>query len=138
MSYRQGLVADDAAKEQSAIAAADVLIIHHPACWFDRPAILKGWFDRVFTMGFAYTFKADGSGTGGLLKGRKARAIQTTAAPRELYERFNAGSYPHMGIKASTPTFCGFDPEVLTHYTVMTADEDTHTRMKAETRRFIL
>lgn len=133
-----GPIADDVAKEQAAVCAADVLVIHYPVFWFDRPAILKGWFDRVFTMGFAYTYKEDGSGTEGLMKGKKSRVIQTTATSLEFYERFGAASYPHMGIKAGTLAFCGFDSDVLTHYTAMTADEENRERMKAETRRFVL
>ncbi|GGW27199.1 hypothetical protein GCM10010381_09280 [Streptomyces xantholiticus] len=33
---------------------ADAVILQFPLWWFSVPAILKGWFDRVFTFGFAH------------------------------------------------------------------------------------
>jgi NAD(P)H dehydrogenase (quinone) len=44
----------DVAAEQARLAAADVWAFVYPVWWADCPAILKGWFDRVWTVGFAY------------------------------------------------------------------------------------
>ena len=40
--------------ERSQLAAAEVLILVFPTWWFGFPAILKGWFDRVWAPGVAY------------------------------------------------------------------------------------
>jgi NAD(P)H dehydrogenase (quinone) len=42
------------AKEKAELAAAQVLILVFPTWWFGFPAILKGWFDRVWTPGTAF------------------------------------------------------------------------------------
>jgi NAD(P)H dehydrogenase (quinone) len=40
--------------EQEKIRQADALVIQFPLWWYSMPAILKGWFDRVFVNGFAF------------------------------------------------------------------------------------
>ena len=47
-------VPDDVAAEQARLYAADVWAFIYPVWWADCPARLKGWFDRVWTVGFAY------------------------------------------------------------------------------------
>jgi putative NADPH-quinone reductase len=42
------------AEEKRDLAAAQVLILVFPTWWFGFPAILKGWFDRVWTPGTAF------------------------------------------------------------------------------------
>ncbi len=40
--------------EQEKIERADCIIFLYPVWWSDCPAKLKGWFDRVYTVGYAY------------------------------------------------------------------------------------
>lgn len=49
-----GTQAADVAAEQEKLGAADALIVQFPLWWYGMPAILKGWFDRVFVSGFAF------------------------------------------------------------------------------------
>ncbi|MDI6097013.1 NAD(P)H-dependent oxidoreductase [Actinoplanes sp. NEAU-A12] len=49
-----GPVPGDVAAEQTRLDAADVWAFIYPVWWADCPAILKGWFDRVWTAGWAY------------------------------------------------------------------------------------
>ncbi|MEU4423365.1 NAD(P)H-dependent oxidoreductase [Actinoplanes sp. NPDC024001] len=44
----------DVAAEQARLDAADVWAFVYPVWWADCPALLKGWFDRVWTVGWAY------------------------------------------------------------------------------------
>ncbi|MBI5029762.1 MAG: NAD(P)H-dependent oxidoreductase [Chloroflexi bacterium] len=53
-------VPDDVATEQAKIAQANALVFIYPVWWSDCPAKLKGWFDRVWTFGYAYTYESDG------------------------------------------------------------------------------
>lgn len=55
----------------------------YPVWWYGRPALLKGWIDRVLPPGFAYRYER--SGVNGLLAGKRAVVLQTTGAPREAY-----------------------------------------------------
>jgi NAD(P)H dehydrogenase (quinone) len=53
-AYREGTQAADVALEQDKLEWADTVIFQFPMWWFSMPAILKGWFDRVYAYGFAY------------------------------------------------------------------------------------
>ncbi|MDR0847645.1 MAG: NAD(P)H-dependent oxidoreductase [Propionibacteriaceae bacterium] len=44
----------DVAAEQAKLNAADAWVFIYPVWWTDCPAILKGWFDRVWTVGYAH------------------------------------------------------------------------------------
>lgn len=74
-----GTVPDDIAAEQAEVRWADVLVFIYPIWWFERPAILKGWFDKVFSHGFAYQQTKEGT-VEGLLKGKRAVVITTSGA----------------------------------------------------------
>lgn len=78
----------DIAAEQAKLREADAVILQFPLWWFGVPAILKGWFERVFAYGFAYGF-GDGSnrtryGEGGL-KGKRALVNVLTGGPAADY-----------------------------------------------------
>lgn len=40
--------------EQEKVSRADAVVVQFPLWWYGMPAILKGWFDRVFVSGFAF------------------------------------------------------------------------------------
>ncbi|MGE4261072.1 NAD(P)H-dependent oxidoreductase [Shewanella sp.] len=44
----------DIKAEQQKLLWADTVIFQFPLWWFSMPAIMKGWFDRVYAHGFAY------------------------------------------------------------------------------------
>ncbi|MBE8726712.1 NAD(P)H-dependent oxidoreductase [Flavobacterium hungaricum] len=44
----------DVLLEQEKIERADCIIFLYPVWWSDCPAKLKGWFDRVYSVGYAY------------------------------------------------------------------------------------
>ena len=46
----------DVAEEHRKIERADTLVFIFPLWWSDCPAILKGWFDRVWSYGYAYFY----------------------------------------------------------------------------------
>lgn len=47
-------VAEDVLAEQEKINSADAIAFVYPVFWTEAPAKLVGWFDRVWTYGFAY------------------------------------------------------------------------------------
>lgn len=51
-------VADDVRIEQEKINSADAIAFVYPVFWTEAPAMLVGWFDRVWTYGFAYGEKS--------------------------------------------------------------------------------
>lgn len=60
-------------KYQEMLRATDDLILIFPTWWYDLPAILKGFFDKVMLPDFAYTSDADG-----ILTGKLTHIQQTT------------------------------------------------------------
>ncbi len=46
--------AADVLAEQEKINASDAIVFIYPVFWSEAPAKLVGWFDRVWTYGFAY------------------------------------------------------------------------------------
>jgi NAD(P)H dehydrogenase (quinone) len=44
----------DAVEEQRKINRSDAIVFIYPVFWTEAPAKLVGWFDRVWTYGFAY------------------------------------------------------------------------------------
>jgi len=79
---QQGNVADDVAEQQKKVTWADGIICIHPIWWENHPAILKGYFDRVFSVGFAYQVLETGE-TKGLLDVKKALLITTAGGSEE-------------------------------------------------------
>ncbi|MDR0601678.1 MAG: NAD(P)H-dependent oxidoreductase [Treponema sp.] len=67
--YRRDLpVPEDVAAEQAKIDAADGIAFIYPLFWSDVPAKLKGWFDRVWTYGFAYGEAGNAASSGRTMK----------------------------------------------------------------------
>lgn len=53
--YRTDIpVADDVIEEQRKIQKSDAIVFIYPVFWTEAPAKLVGWFDRIWTSGFAY------------------------------------------------------------------------------------
>lgn len=53
--YRADLpLCDDVIAEQEKLRAADAVVFVYPVFWTEAPAKLVGWFDRVWSCGFAY------------------------------------------------------------------------------------
>ena len=66
----------------SHLLSAEALVLVFPTWWFGFPAILKGWFDRVWAPGIAYDHATDlGPITPRLHKLRRALAITSLGSP---------------------------------------------------------
>lgn len=64
------------------LLAAEAIVLVFPTWWFGFPAILKGWFDRVWAPGVAYDHASDlGPIKPRLGKLRKMLAITTLGSP---------------------------------------------------------
>lgn len=117
-SHAHDLFAPDIKEELDKVFWCDFLILQFPLWWFSVPAILKGWFDRVFVNGAVY-----GAGrrydTGGL-RGRRAMISMTTAAypemcaPDGLVGDINVVLWP---LQNGTLAYAGFDvlPPFIAH-----------------------
>jgi len=84
VGVQSGKPSPDVVAEQQAIRDADVIHLVYPTWWVGLPAILKGWVDRTFTYGFAYTVTE--KGLKGLLTGKKVHLWQTVGHPQAAYQ----------------------------------------------------
>jgi len=77
-----GSFAGEAAAEMADLAWAEVLVLVFPTWWFGFPAVLKGWFDRVWAPGLAYDHAPDFGPMIPRLQGLRAvLAVTTMGAP---------------------------------------------------------
>lgn len=80
----------DVRVQQEKVAQADALVFISPVWFVGFPAILKGWIERVFTLGFAYNLSSAGwygdiNGRIPLFKHEKALIINTTIFNEAAY-----------------------------------------------------
>ena len=79
----------DVEQERHQLAQVDVFALFYPL-WFNAaPAMLKGYVDRVFGLGFGYSPVAHG-GNQPLLGGRKLVSFTASGAPQAWVERSGA------------------------------------------------
>jgi Putative NADPH-quinone reductase (modulator of drug activity B) len=83
-AFHHHLYEDNLKAEMDKLEWCDILIFNFPLWWFGLPAMLKGWVDRVFAMGFVY-----GNGKGvydtGIYKDKTAFSVMTTGGPEVAY-----------------------------------------------------
>ena len=80
----------DVLAQQEKVARAQALAVIAPVYFVGFPAILKGWIERVFSLGFAFGLTPEGwrgdiKGRIPLLKHEKALIINTTLFNEETY-----------------------------------------------------
>ncbi|WP_158880408.1 NAD(P)H-dependent oxidoreductase [Amycolatopsis anabasis] len=86
-AYESGALSEDIRGELEKLAWADAVVFQFPLWWAGMPAMLKGWFDRVFVKGFAYgvTDPNEPRRTlrygDGKLAGKRAMVLLTAGAP---------------------------------------------------------
>jgi len=74
----------DVESEIKRLRSADLVIFQYPLWWYGPPAMLKGWFDRVFVYGELYRSKIRYDT--GVFRGKRALLSVTAGAPAATYE----------------------------------------------------
>lgn len=75
------LLPDDVRMEIDKLVRADRVVFHFPIWWFAPPAILKGWFDRVFAHGELHSVERRFDK--GRFRGKRALFCVTTGSSEE-------------------------------------------------------
>lgn len=83
MAWEEGKLSADITEEQRKVTQADLIIFQFPMYWFTVPAILKGWFDRVLTLGYAYSH--DKRYSCGIFKDKKVILSFTTGSQESMF-----------------------------------------------------
>ncbi|MFZ4766853.1 MAG: NAD(P)H-dependent oxidoreductase, partial [Roseimicrobium sp.] len=94
---------------QDAIAWADHLVFVYPNWWGSMPALLKGFFDRVLSPGFAFKYRDHSPFWDRLLVGRSAHAFVTMDTPPWYYWLVYR-MVGHRQLRSNILEFCGIKP----------------------------
>ncbi|XP_049450140.1 NAD(P)H dehydrogenase [quinone] 1-like isoform X1 [Epinephelus fuscoguttatus] len=83
LAWEEGKLSADLTEEQHKLTEADLIIFQFPMYWFTVPAIMKGWMDRVLTLGFAYSQEKRYSQ--GVFKDKMAMLSFTTGSQESMF-----------------------------------------------------
>ncbi|XP_076120494.1 NAD(P)H dehydrogenase [quinone] 1-like isoform X2 [Alosa pseudoharengus] len=83
LAWQENRLSADIIEEHKKVTDADLIIFQFPMYWFSMPAIMKGWIDRVFTQGFAFTSEKRYSQ--GIFKGKRAMLSFTTGSHESMF-----------------------------------------------------
>ena len=127
-------IPDRIAKEQDQLLWADGLIFIYPLWWFDRPAMLKGWFDVVLTNGLAFEYSSEG--VKGLLKHKKALVIISAGGSKQYFIDNDALQLIHRPVTDGTLTFCGIeDVKHQIYYDIANLSDNERKDILEETKQ---
>lgn len=129
-AYLADVQPPDVASEQAKLRAADAIIVQFPLWWYGMPAILKGWFDRVFVSGFAFgTDPATGQRLRfekGRFVGRRALVVTTLGdRPLAIGPRGKSGELCELLFGLLHGTFAYTGMSVLAPWALPSADHFT-------------
>lgn len=119
--FMQASAPPDVLREQERIDRSDALVLVYPVYWWSFPGQLKGWIDRVFSNGWAYSQTPEGAiekrlgrlavhlvGIGAADEGTYARHGYDTA----LRTQIDHGIFDYCGARVVTSTILyGIDGE---------------------------
>jgi NAD(P)H dehydrogenase (quinone) len=135
-SLMAGKTPDDIKEQQDKVSRSESIVFIHPVWWTGPPAILKGWTDRVFSMGFAYTFSEKDGHPIGLLKQRKGMVINTAGAGEEDAKASGMTGAVRQAEVAGVFTFSGIqEASHVVFYNVVKTDDKTRRHYLEEARK---
>lgn len=112
---------------QSRVEAADALAFVYPVYWWTFPALLRGWFDRVFSLGWAYRISDDADKA--LLRDRPTFVFAPAGARQDTIETFGYGAAMRRLIDEGHFAYCGL--KTLSMHTVFDVHENAEGRAHA-------
>lgn len=114
--YSQGQALEpDLLEAQRQIHWAEHLVFVYPVWWGGVPALLKGFFDRVFLPGFAFKYRNRSQLWDKLLSGRTADLLVTLDTP-PWYFRWIYGAPAHRQMTRTILGFCGIKTRRLAEF----------------------
>ena len=105
----------DLVTAQTAITWAQHIVFVYPIWWGAMPALLKGFFDRVFLPGFAFKYRDGSVFWDRLLSGRSAHLIVTMDTP-PWYFRWVYRMPGHNQMKRTILEFSGIKPVTVSSF----------------------
>jgi NAD(P)H dehydrogenase (quinone) len=103
---------------QELIRWSEHIVFVYPNWWGTMPALLKGFFDRVFLPGFAFRYRENSALWDKLLSGRTAHLIVTMDTPPWFY-RWVFHRPGHNAMKRTILGFCGIKVARVTELAIV-------------------
>jgi NAD(P)H dehydrogenase (quinone) len=79
-------LSEDVIAEHRKMEWADAIIFLYPVWWSDCPAKMKGWFDRVYSAGYAYGYDRNGEKVIKMKQIKLGLVICTAGHPNDFLE----------------------------------------------------
>jgi glutathione-regulated potassium-efflux system ancillary protein KefF len=124
----------DIAAEQAALTQAHLTVWLHPLYWYSVPGLMKHYFDKVLSLGWAYGGKSDGDGRA--LHGKHCLWAPSTGGDGEAYS--TTGIHANAFAEFVTPIemtarFCGmfWQPPFAVHGAHVISDEELSAKADA-------
>ncbi|MCI3179215.1 NAD(P)H dehydrogenase [Caulobacter sp. CCUG 60055] len=113
--------ADDVKAERALIGDCKVFAFVYPLWFYSPPAIVKGYIDRVFGMGFGYG-PLEGGGNRGLLSDRRMITFTSSGAPSHWVEQEGAWGAIRALFDTHLAQVCGLSIVDHVHFGDITSD----------------
>jgi NAD(P)H dehydrogenase (quinone) len=110
--FRGETMPDEVRREQTRFDRCDAVAFVFPVWWWSFPAVLKGWIDRVFCEGWAYSFEPGISR--GRLKDRPTLLVGVAGSRESTYTKYGYGEAMRVQIDVGILGYCGLR-DVETH-----------------------
>lgn len=130
--FRGDAMPAEIGREQARVERAEALAFVFPVWWWSFPAILKGWFERVFSEGWAYHFEPGLSR--GRLRDRPTLLLGVGGSRQSTYRKYGYDDAMRVQIDIGLLGYCGLrDVETHLFYDVEQSPEN-RWRYLAEAR----
>jgi NAD(P)H dehydrogenase (quinone) len=127
-SMNAGGCAEDVRIEREHVRSADTLVFIFPVICNNLPAMLKGYCDRVLSLGFGW--RIENNRPTPLLAGKKAVIFCTTYSTDELCREFGLYESVTNALAVTMRRFCGIETLEHTFFTsVPLLGDDERTKM---------
>ena len=141
-AYAEGQLPKEVRVEQQKLLSAELVVFQFPLWWYSVPAMLKGWFDRVFASGFGFdvidpvTGLARKYGDGVLVGKRALISVSLGEGLRSISPRGISGDLDSLlfGVTHGTLFYAGIEPLPL--HIITDADDLGPHDVEREIRRF--
>lgn len=108
----------DLVESQALIKWSNHIVFVYPNWWGTMPALMKGFFDRVFLPGFAFKYRENSEFWDKLLSGRTAHLIVTMDTPPWYYRWIYRGP-GHNEMRRAILGFCGIKVVKITELAIV-------------------
>jgi NAD(P)H dehydrogenase (quinone) len=127
--FEGGRLPERLLEEQARVDRADALAFVSPIWWLGLPAMLKGWFDRVWSNGWAYEFENDPEGS--LLPPRPFAFLFTAGGSRDSWRRHGYDRALDVTLREGILGWCGVSDSAVAilHDTGFAGESAAHAHL---------